>query len=105
MKVRVCRKSDVPENGNKSFTVQGEEILIVRSNGDFFGLEDSCSHTGLSLQGGIIDGYSIKCPHHGACFDVRTGEAVALPAIAPVERYELVIDGDEVFVELDGRSG
>jgi len=101
VKFKVCRTSDVPENGSSSFTVQGEEILIVRANGDFFALEDSCSHTGLPLQGGTLDGHRIKCPHHGACFDVRTGEAVSLPAIAPVESYNLVVEGDEVFVELD----
>jgi nitrite reductase/ring-hydroxylating ferredoxin subunit len=48
-----------------------------------------------------MEGHRIKCPHHGACFDVRTGDALSLPAIAPVESYPVVIEGDDVFVELD----
>ena len=40
------------------------------------------------------------CPRHGSYFDVRTGAALTLPAIVPVQTYRVRVDGDEVYVDL-----
>lgn len=101
MRLLVCNKSDVPENGMKCFTLEGEHILVVRVDGRFLAVSDSCSHAGSSLSEGTLDGYTVQCPHHGGTFDVRTGEALTYPAVAPVERFELIVEGEEIFLEID----
>ena len=45
-------------------------------------------------------GDRIMCPRHGAFFDVKTGDALTLPAIVPVETFKVRVDGDEIYVEI-----
>ena len=37
---------------------------------------------------------------HGAEFDLRTGEALTPPAVAPLHTYGVHVDGDSVTVEI-----
>jgi nitrite reductase/ring-hydroxylating ferredoxin subunit len=100
MRFRLCNKDDVPANGMKSFTIEGEPILVACIDGEFLAISDTCSHSGLSLSEGKLEDHTIQCPHHGGVFDLTNGEALSLPAIAPVEHYDLVIEGDDIFLDL-----
>jgi 3-phenylpropionate/trans-cinnamate dioxygenase ferredoxin subunit len=100
MKVKVCRAGDIPENSMKSFDVDGEPVLVANVNGEFLAIADTCSHAMAYLsEGELLDNCQVQCPDHGAVFDLRTGEALALPAVAPVETYKVSVEGDDVFVE------
>ena len=59
------------------------ELAVFNIEGEFFCIEDLCTHDGGTLVEGELDGCQIICPRHGARFDVRTGEALTLPAVAP----------------------
>jgi 3-phenylpropionate/trans-cinnamate dioxygenase ferredoxin subunit len=48
-----------------------------------------------------LEGHEIECPRHGARFDVRTGRVTRLPAVLPVETYEVRVEGDQVQVEVE----
>ncbi len=54
----------------------------------------------VELGDGELDGHCLVCPRHGAKFDVRTGEAVAMPATEPTTRFAVKIDGDSVLVAI-----
>jgi 3-phenylpropionate/trans-cinnamate dioxygenase ferredoxin subunit len=41
----------------------------------------------------------VQCPDHAAVFDLKTGEALALPAAGPVEVYKVVVEGDDIYIE------
>ncbi|MFQ6104949.1 MAG: Rieske (2Fe-2S) protein [Candidatus Glassbacteria bacterium] len=101
MRYRVCAIGDIEENGIKRFMIEGESVLIARVNGEYFAISDSCSHSGASLSGGKLANHCIQCPDHGSWFDLRTGEALSLPAVAPVEKYEVHIEEDEIYLDLD----
>jgi 3-phenylpropionate/trans-cinnamate dioxygenase ferredoxin subunit len=101
VRVKVCRKDEIPENGMRRFLVEGEPVLLARIDGDYFAISDTCSHAEARLSEGILTDHTVQCPNHGATFDVRTGEARSLPAIAPVERFDLVLEGDELYLELE----
>jgi 3-phenylpropionate/trans-cinnamate dioxygenase ferredoxin subunit len=80
--------------------IDGLEILLVRIDDDIYAISDTCSHADVSLSNGFVeaDDCAVECPKHGASFDLRTGEALTLPAIRPVPTYEVaVIDGDVVL--------
>jgi len=77
----------------------GRSICVAKVNGEVFALDDTCSHADASLsEGEIIDG-AIECWLHGAHFDLRTGEALTPPAVSPITRYEVKVDGDAITVE------
>lgn len=78
----------------------GEFICVARIGAEVFAISDTCSHSEASLSEGDILGFKIECWLHGAEFDVRTGEALTPPAVAPVKSYPVTIDGDSVTVEM-----
>jgi 3-phenylpropionate/trans-cinnamate dioxygenase ferredoxin component len=82
-------------------SAQGLEVVLVRSEGEIFALEDNCSHQDFPLSDGSVESGQIECVFHGAKFDVRTGKATQLPAIRPVRTYPVRIEGDEIFIQVD----
>ncbi len=77
-------------------------IVIVRDErGEFFAVDDICTHGAVSLSEGEVAGREIECWGHGARFDFHTGEATALPAILAVATYPVRIEDGFVFVNVD----
>jgi 3-phenylpropionate/trans-cinnamate dioxygenase ferredoxin component len=83
-------------------TAQGEAIVLARWNGEVFALEDRCSHQDFPLSDGEVENGRIECIFHGAQFDLRTGKAVRLPAIAPVRTFPVQLRDDGIFIEVEG---
>jgi 3-phenylpropionate/trans-cinnamate dioxygenase ferredoxin subunit len=67
-------------------------------DGEFYAIEDVCTHDGGPLDQGELEGEEIECPRHGGRFDVRSGRATMMPAVMPVQTYAVRIDGDDLFV-------
>jgi nitrite reductase/ring-hydroxylating ferredoxin subunit len=73
-------------------------VVVLNVGGVYFAVEDMCTHEEYYLSEGKLDGYALECAKHGACFDVRTGEVLAPPAVVPVKTFETRVIGDEVQV-------
>jgi NADPH-dependent 2,4-dienoyl-CoA reductase/sulfur reductase-like enzyme/nitrite reductase/ring-hydroxylating ferredoxin subunit len=78
--------------------VGDEDVLLVRSGSEVFAIEPSCSHYHGPLAEGLVDGESIRCPWHHACFDLRTGEAVRAPAFNSIAVWKVEHEGGRIFV-------
>jgi len=64
-------------------------------------LDDTCTHAGASLsEGGVRDG-TVRCPRHGAPFDLRTGEALGYPASEDLRTYETKVEDGVVYVRVN----
>jgi 3-phenylpropionate/trans-cinnamate dioxygenase ferredoxin subunit len=85
----------------KSIPVGRRMIAIARTEGQFFAIEDICTHDGAELAGGEIEGTEIICPRHGARFCLRTGQALTPPAYEPVQVFETKIEADRLWVRCD----
>ena len=81
----------------------GISFALYNLNGSFFATEEICSHAHASLAEGFIIEDTIECPLHGACFSIRTGEALSAPATDPVQTYPVRIEGTEVFIGIPRR--
>ena len=95
---RLCDKSEVGCGSVKR--IDELDIALFNLHGTFFAIKDVCTHDQAPLSEGELDGDTIVCPWHGACFSVRTGEALSLPAIEPVETFPVILQGDEVYVDI-----
>jgi 3-phenylpropionate/trans-cinnamate dioxygenase ferredoxin component len=73
-------------------------VAVARSGGEFFAIEDVCTHDGAELTGGTIEGAEIICPRHGARFCLRTGAALTPPAYEPIRVFETKIDDGRLWV-------
>lgn len=103
MKTWVCKKNDLPVNAMKSFDVEGEPVLVANVGGVYYCIADTCSHAMAYLsEGELLEGCRVQCPDHGAIFDLKTGEALSLPAVSPVETFEVVVEGQDLLVEIGG---
>src|SRR5580698_7748273 len=78
--------------------VGDDEVLLVRSGAEIFAIDAHCSHYHGPLAEGLVDGESIRCPWHHACFDLRTGEAARAPALSPLAVWKVEQQGDRIFV-------
>jgi 3-phenylpropionate/trans-cinnamate dioxygenase ferredoxin subunit len=86
----------------KPFLIEkdGKSICVARVGTEVFAVADTCTHSDASLSEGDVTGFKIECWLHGAEFDLRTGEALTLPANIPLETYAVSIDGNAVTVEI-----
>jgi len=76
------------------------ELLVCRVKGALYALEDRCSHAETTLSDGLLTGYSVVCPRHGAAFDVRTGEHSGPPAWCGVPTFAVVEAAGTATVEV-----
>ncbi|HEX6749823.1 MAG TPA: FAD-dependent oxidoreductase [Longimicrobium sp.] len=76
----------------------GEAVVVVRAGGEVFALDANCTHYGVPLGGGIVVDGTIRCPAHHSRFDLRTGEAVAAPALRSTGCWNVETRDGRVFV-------
>ena len=79
----------------------GTAIAVFNVGGEFFALEDVCTHDGGQLTGGCIAGDEVVCPRHGARFSIRTGAALSAPAYEPTACFPVKVEGGTVWVRDD----
>ena len=99
--VAVAQVSEVPPGRVKSVEVNGKPIAVCNVGGTFYAVENICTHDGAPLDQGELEWDVIECPRHGARFDVKTGQVLALPAVHPLKTYPVRVEGEQVLVEVD----
>jgi 3-phenylpropionate/trans-cinnamate dioxygenase ferredoxin subunit len=99
--VQVATRSEIPPGGKKLVEVDGRPIAVFNVGGTYYAIDDVCTHDGGPLAEGSLEGPEIRCPRHGARFDVRTGRALCLPAVEPVAVHAVEIRGDDIYVAVD----
>lgn len=77
-----------------------EDIAIFHAeDGNFYALQDECTHEVASLSDGWLEGCTIECPIHSSTFDLKTGKVQCMPATVDARTYKVnVVDG---FLELE----
>ena len=101
--VRAAALAEVTEGGLLGVEVGGHRVCLARLQGDeVYAFADNCTHRDFPLSGGELDVAEcyVTCDWHGAQFDVRTGQAMCLPATRPVQTYPVQVEGDEIRVDV-----
>ncbi|MCH2131857.1 MAG: non-heme iron oxygenase ferredoxin subunit [Pirellulaceae bacterium] len=97
---KIATNSEIPEGGKLYVELDERLVVIFRAGGDLYCLDDVCTHDGGPLGEGQLSGYEIACPRHGAKFDMRTGQALTMPATEATAVHEIKAEGDDVLVRL-----
>jgi 3-phenylpropionate/trans-cinnamate dioxygenase ferredoxin subunit len=97
--VKVGRADEIAPGEKRIYEVDGIEVVVVNLGGEYFCVEDVCTHDGGPLGEGALENGHLICPRHGARFDVRTGDALTLPAFEPVPTYQVKVENGDLYVE------
>ena len=92
--LEIAPASELPDGERLFIEIGGKPIVIFKIAGQLFSIADVCSHDDGPVGEGVLEGYNITCPRHGAQFDVRTGKVVQMPAVVDIPAYPVkVVDG------------
>lgn len=100
---KVAEVGEIPVGSMKTVMVGGKKIALANIDGEFFAIDDACTHAGCSLGSSPLDGSVVHCSCHGAQFDVMTGKVLSLPAMTDVTRYAVKVENGEVYIMMSSR--
>ena len=97
----VGRVDEIAPGDHRVVDVDDVMIAVFNLDGDFYAIEDVCTHDGSEIASGCIIGDNIECPRHGAQFNIKTGEVTAPPAYEAVDIFPVQIADGTVQVKDD----
>lgn len=100
VKIIVCKTTEIVSGQMKKVSFDGKEIVVCNIDGNYFAIDDTCTHSGASLSEGKLEDSTITCDWHGAQFECKTGKLVKFPVeIANLKSYNVIVESDDVVVE------
>jgi NADPH-dependent 2,4-dienoyl-CoA reductase/sulfur reductase-like enzyme/nitrite reductase/ring-hydroxylating ferredoxin subunit len=90
--------ADLADGAMTTGHAQGEPVLLARRGAEIFAITAKCSHLGAPLGKGLLDGDTVRCPWHHACFSLRTGEALRAPALDPLPCWPVKQRDGRIYV-------
>jgi 3-phenylpropionate/trans-cinnamate dioxygenase ferredoxin component len=96
--IDVGRAEEIEPGRCKVVPLGDTDVAVFNVDGQFYAIEDVCSHEETPLSPGCLYGYEIECPLHGARFDIRSGEALTAPAYEPVPTYPVRVENGVVQI-------
>lgn len=99
--IKVLAVSELPPGSMKTVIAAGIHIAIANVDGQYFAVDDICSHKHCSLgTKGSLDGSTVTCGCHGAQFDMKSGSVLTLPATTGLAAYSVSVEGDSLVVHI-----
>ncbi len=100
-RLELCSTDEVAPGTALKVEIEGLILAVFNIGGEFYVIDDCCTHGPGSLSEGYIEDDVVECNFHNGQFNIRTGEVVAPPCMVPVKTYPtMVIDG-KVTIEVD----
>jgi 3-phenylpropionate/trans-cinnamate dioxygenase ferredoxin component len=99
--ITVAKAGELAPGQWRVVDAEGAQIVVFNLEGEYFAIEDLCTHDGGQLTGGSIEGSEIVCPRHGARFCIRTGAALTAPAYEATAKFPVRVENGEIQVRDD----
>lgn len=99
--IKAFSVKDIPSGSMKTVMVGGKQIVVANVDGEFFAIDDTCSHAQCSLGSeGFIDGKVVTCGCHGGQFDITSGKVMSLPAVVDVTSYSVKVEKNDILIAI-----
>lgn len=99
--IDVAGEGDIRPGSCKVVDVDDALVAVYNIDGEYFAIEDVCTHDGGELASGEVEGDQVICPRHGARFCIRNGAALTPPAYEDVDVFPVRIEGGKIQVRDD----
>jgi 3-phenylpropionate/trans-cinnamate dioxygenase ferredoxin component len=99
--VTVAKVGDLAPGSHRVVDVDGASVAVFNVSGEYYAIEDVCTHDGGQLTGGTVEGDQVVCPRHGARFSIKTGDALTAPAYEPTAKFPVRVENGVVQVRDD----
>jgi nitrite reductase/ring-hydroxylating ferredoxin subunit len=98
--VAALESSKLPEGSMVAVDVAGKHLLFAKIGGEVYSVSGTCTHEETDLGLGFVIEDRVVCPLHLSQFDLKTGEVLNPPAVTPLNRFNVKIEGDTILVEV-----
>lgn len=102
--ITVARDGELEVDQMKLLRVNGQRVVLGRTEDGYVAFDDHCTHRGGSLADGVMICGTVQCLWHGSQFDATTGEVRAGPAEEPIRTYPVEVVGGEVRLTMEPKS-
>ncbi|HVH63752.1 MAG TPA: non-heme iron oxygenase ferredoxin subunit [Candidatus Dormibacteraeota bacterium] len=93
--------AEVPQETMKHVDAGNTPVCLAHAeDGNFYALNDVCTHEEFSLSDGELWGMDVECPQHGSRFNLQTGKVTGLPAVIPAHTYAVTVEDGDVYVDV-----
>ena len=99
-KIELCNADDVAVGAALKVEKEGLSVAVFNVDGEFYVLDDLCTHGPGSLSEGYIEGDVVECNFHNGQFNIRTGEVVLPPCMIPMKTYPTSVENGKVVIEV-----
>ncbi|XP_073727218.1 apoptosis-inducing factor 3 [Misgurnus anguillicaudatus] len=96
----VCVESHLKDGEMMEVEVGQHNVLLVRCDGVYSAISNQCTHYGAALSKGVLSGNRVRCPWHGSCFNVKTGDLEEYPGIDCLPCHKVKIENSKVYVSV-----
>lgn len=96
--INVVNETALADGEHVVVDADGTDIAVFKLAGQYYAIEDVCTHDGAELASGRVAGDEIVCPRHGARFCIKTGEVKSPPAYENIATFPVRVEGGMVQV-------
>lgn len=83
----VGHADDLKSGQMKLLWINGQRVVLARTDQGYTAFDDRCTHRGGSLAGGVLIDGTVHCLWHGSQFDATDGRVRCGPANSPILTY------------------
>ena len=100
-RIALCKAAEVAPGTALKVETGDLTLAVFNLDGEFFVMDDECSHGPGSLSEGYIEGDEIECDFHNGRFNIKTGEVTSPPCMIPQKVYPATVEDGTVFIDAD----
>ncbi|KAK1160087.1 apoptosis-inducing factor 3-like isoform X2 [Acipenser oxyrinchus oxyrinchus] len=100
----VCHVRDLENGQMREVEVGGGKALLIKEHGEYSAISHKCPHYGAPLVKGVLSGGRVRCPWHGACFSIATGDIEDFPGLDSLEKFQVKVEKDKVIIRANKQA-
>ncbi|MDD2767791.1 MAG: non-heme iron oxygenase ferredoxin subunit [Methylococcus sp.] len=96
--IDVTPASGLADGAHAVADLDGIPVAVFNLDGEFYAIEDACTHDGAEIASGRLEKSEIVCPRHGARFCLKTGKVLAPPAYEDLTCFSVRVEDGMIQV-------